>query len=188
VICYLNAGAWEDWRPDSQDFPEATLGKDYQGWPGERWLDIRQIEQLESLMDARLDLCAQKGFDGVEPDNMDGYTNNTGFPLSYNDQIEYNRWVANQAHARNLAVGLKNDPEQVLDLVDYFDWMTTESCFDENWCDKTLPFLQAGKPVIAIEYTGRWLNYSDICRQPLAKSIHLIFKHRQLDAWMQVCP
>ena len=63
------------------------LGKNYSGWPGERWVDIRRIKDLSPILTARLDLCAQKGFDGVEMDNVDGYQNKTGFDLnaeSYN--------------------------------------------------------------------------------------------------------
>ena len=44
-------------------------------------MDIRRIDLLAPVMDARLDQCASKGFDGIEPDNIDGYTNDTGFPL-----------------------------------------------------------------------------------------------------------
>src|SRR5438128_5037441 len=44
VVCYLNAGAWEKWRPDARQFPAAAMGRAYEGWPGERWLDIRRID------------------------------------------------------------------------------------------------------------------------------------------------
>jgi len=77
-----------------------VLGNDYEGWAGEKWLDIRQISTLAPIMRARLDLCKQKGFDAVEPDNIDGYTNATGFPLTAQDQLDYNIWLANEAHAR----------------------------------------------------------------------------------------
>jgi hypothetical protein len=58
VICYMSAGSWEDWRPDAKEFPGEALGKDYDGWEGERWLDIRNIDALAPIMRARLDLCA----------------------------------------------------------------------------------------------------------------------------------
>lgn len=32
VVCYLNAGAWENWRPDAGNYPRALLGKGLQGW------------------------------------------------------------------------------------------------------------------------------------------------------------
>ena len=83
VICYISVGSHENWRTDAGQFPEEVLGKKYEGWSGERWLDIRRIDLLAPIMLARLDDCAAKGFDAVEPDNMEIYTNDTGFPLTY---------------------------------------------------------------------------------------------------------
>ncbi len=188
TLCYINAGGWEDWRPDAGDFPEDVLGNDYEGWPGERWLDIRRIDLLMPLMTARLDECALKGFDGVDPDNLEGYTNNTGFPLTAQDQLAYNTWLASEAHARGLAVGLKNDPGQVNELLSYFDWALTESCFDEGWCHLYQPFIDAGKPVFAVEYTDNGTTPDDFCSQAATLSIDAILKHRQLDAWRATCP
>src|SRR5512138_3398992 len=71
VIGYINVGSWEDWRPDQDQFPPKVLGKDYDGWPGERWLDIRRIEELAPIMLRRLDRCKSLGFDAVEPDNVE---------------------------------------------------------------------------------------------------------------------
>ncbi len=188
VVCYLNAGAWEDWRPDSDEFPESVLGADYTGWPGERWLDIRQIDALAPIITARLDLCARKGFDGVDPDNLDGYTNATGFPLTAEDQLAYNRWLAAEAHQRGLGIGLKNDPEQAAALVNDFDWATTESCFAEGWCDELAPFIENGKPVFDIEYTEEGMQPKDFCTLAADLSIDAILKHRNLDVWLMTCP
>src|SRR3972149_750836 len=85
------------------------------------------------IMRERFDLCRDKGFDGIEPDNMDGYTNDTGFPLTYEDQLRYNLWLAQEAHARGLSIGLKNDPDQGTDLVHDFAWALSEDCFVEGW-------------------------------------------------------
>jgi hypothetical protein len=188
VVCYMSAGSYEDWRPDADQFPAAVLGKDYVGWPGEKWLDIRQIDQLAPIMRARLDLCKSKGFDAVEPDNIDGYTNDTGFPLTYADQLAYNRWLANEAHSRGLSIGLKNDPDQVADLIGDFDWALTEGCFEHVWCEAMLPFVKAGKAVFAAEYTDTGITLDDFC--PLAQElgINAILKDRDLTAWREACP
>lgn len=153
VICYFSAGSYEDWRPDAKQFPQAVLGSDLSGWPGERWLDISSA-QLRPVMTARLDLAKQKGCDGVDPDNVDGYSNKTGFPLTAAQQIDYNRWLAEQAHARGLVIGLKNSVELVDDLVTNFDFAINESCFDWNECALLKPFPQQGRPVFAIDYGG----------------------------------
>jgi hypothetical protein len=154
VICYFSAGSYEDWREDAADFPAEVLGNDLDGWEGERWLDIRRLDLLGPIMSARLDLAVTKGCDGVEPDNVDGYTNNTGFPLTYDDQLTYNRWLATQAHNRSLSIGLKNDLDQIPDLVDDFDWALNEQCFYYEECDLLLPFIEAGKAVFGVEYEG----------------------------------
>ena len=191
VICYVSVGSWEDWRPDADQFPASVLGNDYEGWPGERWLDIRQIDLLAPIMCARLDQCKAKGFDGIEPDNMDGYTNDTGFPLTYQDQLNYNLWLAQQAHARGLSVGLKNDGEQVADLLPYFDWALTEDCFAQDWCSEVMPFVAAGKAVFTAEYTdelrvNQFLN--QVCPQAATLGFSAILKNRDLDARRRACP
>lgn len=191
VLCYISVGSWEDWRPDADDFPSVILGNDYEGWPGEKWLDIRRIDLLAPIMRARLDLCQAKGFDGVEPDNVDGYTNDTGFPLTYQDQLAYNTWLANEAHARGLSIGLKNDEAQALDLVSHFDWAMTEDCFADEWCEEIAPFTDAGKAVLAAEYTDQFTTnqfLNQVCPQAGVMSLDVILKDRDLDAWRQGCP
>ena len=182
VVCYLSAGSWEEFRPDANQFPESVIGKDYEGWSGEKWLDIRQIELLAPIMRSRLDQCAAKGFVGIEPDNIDGYQTDTGFPLTYDDQLRYNKWLANEAHARGLSIGLKNVPEQVDDLLAHFDWALTEDCFDQGWCGQLLPFIDAGKAVFAAEYTDTGVDLDEACALAKELQISLIMKDRELDA------
>ena len=127
AICYLDAGTWENWRPDAGQFPASVLGRS-NGWPGERWLNIRRMPVLKPIMTERLDQCAVKGFDGVEFDNVDGYANRTGFALTAPDQLRYDVWLANQAHLRGLSAALKNDLGQVRTLLPYFDYAVNEQC------------------------------------------------------------
>jgi hypothetical protein len=72
VVCYFSAGSYENWRPDAGQFPAAVLGNPMDGWPGERWLDVKRIDLLMPIMSARMDLAVQKGCTGVEPDNVLG--------------------------------------------------------------------------------------------------------------------
>jgi hypothetical protein len=188
VICYISVGSWEGWRPDAGQFPPEVLGTDYDGWPGEKWLDIRRIDLLAPILRARLDLCAEKGFDGIEPDNIEGYTNNTGFPLTYQDQLVFNIWLAKEAHARGLSIGLKNDSGQVADLLTYYDWALTEECFDQGWCSDMSPFITAGKPVFAAEYTETGIILDDFCPQAATLKFSAILKHLNLNAYREVCP
>lgn len=160
VICYFSAGSYENWRTDAAQFPAAVLGNTLDGWPDERWLDIRQLSQLEPIMTARLDLAVSKGCDGVEPDNVDGYANDSGFPLSAQDQLDYNIWLATEAHARKLSIGLKNDLDQISDLVGYFDWALNEQCYQYDECEMLRPFTDADKAVFGVEYQG---NAAQFC-------------------------
>jgi hypothetical protein len=188
AICYLSAGSWEDWRPDAGAFPAGVLGADYAGWPGERWLDIRRLDMLAPILRARLDLCAAKGFDAVEPDNVDGHLNATGFPLTADDQLNFNLWLAGEAHARGLSIGLKNVPEQAQRLEPYFDWALTEDCFAEGWCEAMLPFILAGKAVLAAEYTDTGVDWERACAEAARLGISVILKDRELGAERETCP
>jgi hypothetical protein len=187
VVCYVNAGAWEDWRPDAKRFPAAAMGRAYDGWPGERWLDIRRVDLLAPVMLARLDLCRDKGFDGVMLDNVNSYTNRTGFALTGADQLRFNVWLANEARTRGLAVGMNNNPEQARQLLPYFDWVLAESCFSQGWCRTLRPFIEQGKAVVVIEYTENEAKLASMCRQAAALKFSLLMKKRELDAFRQDC-
>ncbi|CAF1430610.1 unnamed protein product [Rotaria sordida] len=186
IICYFSAGSYEEWRSDANTFPASVKGKNLDGWPGERWLDIRQIQTLGPIMSARLDLAKQKGCDCVEPDNVDAYTygtSGTGFPLSYDDQRKYNIWLSQRAHERNLCIALKNDLSQIGDLLQYFDCAVNEQCWQYKECDKLLPFINANKAVFNCEY-GTKPN----CTQAIQKKISSIQATLDLDGTnMKMC-
>jgi hypothetical protein len=184
VVCYFSAGSWENWRPDAGDFPAVVRGRPLDGWPGERWLDVRRIDLLGPIMTARLDLAAEKGCDGVEPDNVDGYANRSGFPLDGRDQIAYNRWLAAQARARGLSVGLKNDLDQVGALLDHFDWALNEQCFEYAECGALRRFVADGKAVFGVEYTG---NPKSFCPRANALGFSWLKKRLDLGAWVIAC-
>lgn len=184
VICYMSMGSWEEYRSDAGQYPKRILGKTLSGWPDERWVNIREIDILAPLLEARMDIAAAKGCDGIEPDNIDGYSNDTGFPLTADDQLVFNRWLAEQAHGRGLSIGLKNDLDQVEDLEPYFDWAINEQCFYYHECDLLLPFIEAGKAVFGVEYDG---NVSSFCPRANANDFDWLKKRVELDGWRQPC-
>ncbi|MGO9488528.1 MAG: endo alpha-1,4 polygalactosaminidase [Solirubrobacteraceae bacterium] len=151
VVCYIDVGTAEDFRPDYHEFPKSVLGHS-NGWPGERWLDIRQLSVIEPIMTARFQMCREKGFDAVEPDNIEAFSNKSGFPITAADQLVYNEWVAEEVHSLGMAVLQKNDGEQVPQLETYFDGALSEQCNQYDECSDFLPYLAAGKPVIDAEY------------------------------------
>ncbi len=156
----------------------------YAGFPEERWLDIRRVDLIGPIIERRMDLCRAKGFDGIEPDNVDGHLNDTGFPLSYQDQIRYNTFIAAAAHARGLSVGLKNDLDQVPDLVGVFDWALNEECFEQGDCEQLLPFIAAGKAVFNVEFR---LEPGQFCPQANAMNLNSMRKNLTIDAFRVPC-
>ena len=157
VICYFSAGSYEDFRDDAGQFSAAILGEPLDGFPDERWLDIASNNAREMVL-SRLDVAKNKGYDGVEPDNVDRYVNASGFDLDADAQLAFNRFIANEAHARGLSVGLKNDLDQVPELVDYFDFMVNEQCHEFDECETLQPFIDAAKPVFNAEYADSFVD------------------------------
>jgi hypothetical protein len=183
VVCYLDVGTWENWRPDAKRFPSDVLGKPDAGWPGERWLDIRKLSVLLPIMRSRFETCARKGFDAVDPDNVDGVENDTGFPLTTREQLRYDRAIATAAHAAGLSVALKSDPGEAQALEGSFDFVVNEQCVQYAECGELEPFVTHGKAVYDIEYT-KSLGF---CTK-LPHGIDGIAKHLALDVWARWCP
>jgi len=189
AVCYVDVGTWENWRPDASKFPKSVLGKPDGGWPGERWLDVRATGILEPLMTARMQMCASKGFDGVDPDNLDGYTNNTGFPLTYAQQLSYDTWVAQEAHAINLTVAEKGDNNQVADLDKVFDYAVVEQCYVQGWCKQFAPYTQRNALVVDVEYNIPQSRFtSRTCPSDARYNETAILKRLSLSAWIVTCP
>jgi hypothetical protein len=189
VVCYIDVGTWENWRPDADKFPKSVLGRRDGHWPGERWLDIRQTSILEPIMGDRYDLCKKKGFDGIDPDNIDGYQNNTGFPLTAKEQLTYDTWVAEAAHARGLTVDQKNDNDQLKELSKLFDFGVDEQCYAQGWCRQLTIYTQNNRLVVDVEYgshTQRFLN--ETCPSDARYNETAILKKLELTAWIVTCP
>jgi hypothetical protein len=185
IVCYFSAGSHEDWRADAKKFPPAVIGKPLSDWPGERWLDIR-ADAVRKLMLARLDHAKARSCDAVEPDNVDGYANESGFPLTAKDQLDFNRFLAREAHARGLSVGLKNDLDQVAELEPDFDWALVEECMKYDECDRMRPFIAAGKTVFHVEYGDAALA-AKVCPDANARNFDTLIKHEKLDPFRIAC-
>jgi hypothetical protein len=186
VVCYFSAGSHEGGRPDSSRFPRAAIGAALRiPYENESWLDTRDVT-VRRIMLERMDLAVQKGCDAVDPDNMDGYSNHTGFPLTADTQLDYNTFVAEAAHARGLAIGLKNDLAQVSALLPHFDFAVVEQCLVYDECRLAAPFVSAGKPVFEVEY-GSQATAATTCPQTNALGFDGLVKNQELDAWRVAC-
>jgi hypothetical protein len=185
VICYLSAGSAENWRPDYPKFLPSDLGSPLSGWAGEVWVDTRSAN-VRAIMQARMDLAVTKGCDAIEPDNVDAYTNNPGLPLTPDTQLDYNRFIANEAHARNLSVALKNDVEQLADLAPSFDFAINERCHQYSECGGYSVFTASGKAVFNAEYAKKYRQNTGgaldgLCAASRAAGIRTLVLSQNLD-------
>ena len=189
VICYFSAGSGDEDRPDYDRFLDSDLGRTLDGFDSERWLDVRSANVFEIMLD-RLDLAAARGCDGVEPDNVDGYTNDPGFDFTATDQLAFNRNLANAAHERGLSVALKNGGDQAADLVAYYDFELNEECHEFEECDQLAPFTNVGKPVLNVEYVGsRSVGEAlaqTVCPQASAAGLRTLILPENLDDTFRV--
>jgi hypothetical protein len=105
--------------------------------------------------------------------------------LTYDHQLTFNRWLAAAAHERGMSIALKNDLEQVVDLVDDFDFAINEQCVAYSECDLLRPFTTRGKAVLHVEYH---LSTSEFC--PVTKPLGFSSMRKQSDlkSWRQPCP
>ncbi len=184
VICYFSAGSSEDWRQDFDLFLPSDMGGNLDQWAGERWLDTRSAN-VRRIISARLALAVQKGCNGVEPDNVDAYANKSGLPLSKHTQLEYNRFLAAEAHRLGLSIGLKNSIEQLDELVTYFDFAINEQCHEYQECSAYQVFIKQGKPVFNAEYNVAYHNNSKmlatLCAASRGSGIHTLVLPLELD-------
>lgn len=187
TICYVSVGTAEEYRDDVANFPASVIGKTYGDWPDEKFLDIRQIDALLPIMTARFQRCRDMGFSAVEPDNMDVYTNDSGFAISAADTVAYMRALANVAHGMGLQIGQKNVPELTPSLVGMLDFVVTEGCYVDGWCEQVFAYIQQGKPVYAAEYTDTRVNFTAACSFGAENGYHFILKNRDLTSKLGTC-
>jgi len=177
LICYFSAGTRESWREDAEDFPPHVVGRTWSLWPDEQFVDYRRLEDVGPIMEARLDRCRDAGFDAVEPDVIDSFTEPTGFALRQADARRYLEWLIEKAHSRGMSIALKNTPE----LADVpVDFAIVEDCFADRWCDRLAPIAGRGKAILAAEYTDRVSSISAFCEDANRAGISVILKDRDL--------
>ncbi|HEX3090901.1 MAG TPA: endo alpha-1,4 polygalactosaminidase, partial [Ilumatobacteraceae bacterium] len=181
VVCYVETGSWENYRPDALAYPLSVLGNALGGFPNERLVDIRQIALLAPIMAARFDLAKAKGCDGIEPDLDDTYNGySTGFPLTMQDQLAFNHAVADLAHARGLSIGLKNGASSggVFEraMEPFTDFALNEECNQFGECGGYSVYIAANKAVFQVEYLSSGATVASICPADNASNYDGILK------------
>ena len=151
-----------------------TLRAEVRG-PGEVLL-VRDIDPVAQFAGA---------LTGVfEPDEIDGYSNDTKFGMTYQDQLNYNRFITQMAHSVGISIGLKGDIDQVKDLVNDFDWTLNEECSQYGECTLLKPFSNAGKAVLEVEYKG---TLSSFCPTANTNNWNAMLMPLNLDGGRQPC-
>jgi hypothetical protein len=170
AVCYLDL-AWEDYRPDASPaagrprapgalFPASSLGKIYFGYPQERWVDFRQLNLLKPMLIERISMCARKGFDAVELDDIDSFApaSTTGFELTAGDAKNYLAYAFNLVHSYGMTVLWKNAPELATWGVRYTDGAVVEECYVYHQCASWRVF---STDKTAAQPNGKWVGEAE---------------------------
>jgi hypothetical protein len=137
-------------------------------------------------------MAQDKGCDGVDPDNVDGYDNENGLGLSQATATDYLKYMADEAHSRGLSIGLKNAGGIVAEVLPIMEWHVNEQCLKYDECEMFAPFVTQNKPVFHIEYPDGAPNITpdvkaQICDATSAKGFSTVLKTIDLDAWVDPC-
>jgi hypothetical protein len=173
-ICYVNGfqsqpGDDERWSVDNPDLVLRDDDGDAivdPNWPDEFILDTSSVEnreRIDRIVGASIDLCADKGFDAVEIDNLDTYSRSDG-RIAVDDNLALAALFADRAHTLGLAIGQKNSAElgERGRAEARFDFAVTEECVRFEECDAYSDVY--GDAVIDIEYTDDLsAPFSEIC-------------------------
>lgn len=163
TVCYINTGAWEPYRPDSSDYPEHLKMQIDPDWPDEYFLDVTDVFRpnsvLAEILTKRFQMCKDKGFEALEPDNLQNDENVLGGKITLQQQIDFNGWVADTAHSIGLAVFQKNGPDKILlrdrtgsRMLDKFDGILNEECQQYDECLPLAEYSKIGKLALNVEY------------------------------------
>lgn len=121
-------------------------------WPDEVLLDIRtrgKRARLAAVLRGQIEQCGRKGFEAVEPDNLDAWTRSRGLTTK-RQTVAYAGHLVRAAHRAGLAVAQKNTAEVLRSRIG-FDFAVVEECQVYRECDQ---FVRAyGSRVVEVEYT-----------------------------------
>jgi hypothetical protein len=187
-VCYMNAGTLDTTASDLDAFPPLDIGRPVTEEGTERWLDTRDIKGLAPAIIARLDLCKDKGFMGVLAGNLENHQYRTGFPIGERQQLEFNVWLAREAHRRGLTIGMWNSRSQIVPLASTYDFVVLSGCFTDGYCNEVQPFVEAKKGAFLIEYAEEQRTDIEFCAAAQGFGVMGIIKRRVMDGWLRLCP
>lgn len=145
-VCYVNAfqaqpGELRWWR---ERHPALLLrGEDGRLVTDDAWDEVlldtstaAKRAALARIVGAWIDDCARRGFQAVEPDNLDSFERSGGL-LTPADNADFARLLAARAHAAGLAIGQKNTTELLPRRAAVgFDFAVAEECGEYDECGR----------------------------------------------------
>jgi hypothetical protein len=163
TVCYIDAGSFEPGRPDSAQYPSYLKIQQDPSWPAEYFLDVTDVFKANSVLSGilvkRMQMCKTKGFDALEPDNLQNDENVSGGRITAQQQLDFNGWIADRAHENGLAVFQKNGPDKILQtdrtgkmMVEKFDGILNEQCQEYSECGPLAEYTKRGKLALNVEY------------------------------------
>jgi hypothetical protein len=179
TLCRLSVGVWESWRPDAFAFPQAALGRNRPGRPGERWLDTGHAA-VAPLLERRLDLCRERGFKGVLLAGLEADPQAAG--ATPEQRLAFDQRLAAAGRARGLAVGLMGEPAQVAARASVFDFVVVADCVAAmaGCIDTVRAWHAAGKPAWLVAYTNAASRMTALCAEAARAGAPLLFKTQTL--------
>ncbi|MEV7426679.1 endo alpha-1,4 polygalactosaminidase [Streptomyces sp. NPDC091212] len=184
-ICYVNAyqtqpDAVKWWQKNHPDLLLRDADGDLvvdEDWR-EPLLDISTADHRERLADivgGWFDGCAEKGFDGLDSDNLDSYLRSDGL-LDQKQAAAFAELLVERAHRAGLAIGQKNaaDMAPLIHKLG-FDFAIAEECARYDEC---AAYADAyGDKVLVIEY--RKADLTAACRE-WGERLAIVLRDRDL--------
>eukprot|EP00834_Sanchytrium_tribonematis_P003650 NODE_148_length_15570_cov_0.950100.p8 type:complete len:263 gc:universal NODE_148_length_15570_cov_0.950100:3178-3966(+) len=182
VVCKVSIGTVVKGSDDAAILSD-YLGAEVPNHPEQLYVDIRSPTVMK-VIESRFDILVSNNCDAADITYADNWNQDTKFAINSDEQLKFNVWLAGKAHDRGMSIGLHNDAEQIRELVDYFDFSVTDECIRMSECEKYLPFVDEGKAVFTIEYTG---TKDTICDYANQMDLSAIIKTPQLGSEYTAC-
>ena len=166
VVCYVEVGAVGDYYSSQQEGigtsyyqqlrVAGVLGMKVPGYP-EYYLDIRSPATVSIIESMIAHQCSAKGFDAVETDIDEEYTDASGFPLTKAVEESYMTTLADDMHGLGLAWWIKNPDDTgdsyATDMYPLADAVLTEQCNQFSTCGSLSAYI-GHKAIFNAEYRG----------------------------------
>ncbi|KAJ6489084.1 glycoside hydrolase family 114 protein [Mycena sanguinolenta] len=189
-ICYINAfetqaNAISFWESPANvglmlHNSDGTLFED-PNWPGEYFLDTRtdaNRQAIATILNGWIDTCHSKGFDAIEPDNLDTFTRSDGL-LTAADNLALAKLFTDHAHSLGLAVAQKNTGAELGasgQSTAGFDFAVAEECQKYSQCDAYAAVY--GNEMLEVEYTDNGIALWNAACAARGSAISVIYRDR----------